>query len=279
MATLFPCLPDDALARLLDDDAGYGDLTTDTLHIGTRPGRFDFKARHPMRVCAVEEAVRMCQLAGLTVESFSCSGDSLDAGQSILTAFGRAAHLHRAWRATQVLVEWASGIATGTAEIVKAASGTPVACTRKNVPGTKALSIKAVRAGGATMHRLGLSETLLVFPEHRLFLDEAPETTIARLHLREPEKKVVVEVCDVESALCWASAGADVLQLEKFPPDAVATCIDALKSRRLTPSIAVAGGVTAVNAARYADAGANLLVTSAPYASPPRDVSVRFVAG
>jgi len=278
MATLSLCLPDDALARLLDDDTACGDLTTDTLGIGATHGHFEFRARNAMRVCAVEEAVRMCQLAGLNAESFARSGDTLAAGQSILTATGTAEHLHRAWKATQVLIEWASGITSCAADIVKAAGSTPVACTRKNVPGTKALSIKAVRAGGATMHRVGLSETLLVFPEHRLFLDETPEATIMRLHSREPEKKVVVEVCDIASALCWARAGADVLQLEKFAPDSVASCIDTLKSHGLNPSVAVAGGVSAANAARYADAGANLLVTSAPYTAPPRDVAVTFFA-
>lgn len=278
MPPLSPCLPDDALARLLDDDTACGDLTTDTLGIGAIPGRFEFHARSPMRVCAVEEAARMCQLAGLNVEALARSGDSLDAGQGILTASGSAGQLHRAWKATQVLIEWASGITTRAAAIVAAADGTPVACTRKNVPGTKALSIKAVRAGGATMHRLGLSETLLVFPEHRLFLGETPEETVARLHTREPEKKVVVEVCDIESALYWARAGADVLQLEKFAPDAVASCVATMESHGLGPSIAVAGGVSAANAASYAAAGASLVVTSAPYTAPPCDVAVKFFA-
>ena len=272
-------LPDDALNRLLEDDTACGDLTTDTLDIDAIPGHFEFRARHAMRVCAVEEALRMCQLAGLQTEAFAKSGDSLDASQPILTASGSAGNLHRAWKAAQVLVEWASGIASGAAEIVAAAGKTPVACTRKNVPGTKALSVKAVRSGGATMHRLGLSETLLIFPEHRLFLDEAPEATMARLKSREPEKKIVVEVGDIESALCWARAGADVLQLEKFTPESVATCAGTLKSQGLNPVIAVAGGVCAANAASYAAAGASLLVTSAPFAAPPRDVAVEFFAG
>jgi molybdenum transport protein len=42
------------------------------------------------------------------------------------------------------------------------------------------------------------------------------------------------------------------------------------------PKIAAAGGVNRANAAEYATAGADILVTSAPYAAPPRDVSVRF---
>jgi nicotinate-nucleotide pyrophosphorylase len=34
-------------------------------------------------------------------------------------------------------------------------------------PGTQAAAIKAVLSGGASPHRLSLSETLLVFAEHR----------------------------------------------------------------------------------------------------------------
>ena len=271
-------LADDILLRFLDDDAPCGDLTTATLGIGAKSGRFEFRARQAMRLCAVEEAARMCLLANVRPCLGAKSGEALVPGQLILVGHGDAAALHRVWKAAQVLIEWASGIASGTAEIVAAAGGVAVACTRKNVPGTKALSVKAVRAGGATMHRLGLSETLLVFPEHRLFLDEPPEATVARIRAQEPEKKIVVEVGDVESARRWGEAGADVLQLEKFTPAAVATCRAALPRDRRRLLLAAAGGVRADNAAAYVAAGADLLVTSAPYCAPPRDVAVSFAA-
>jgi molybdenum transport protein len=231
-----------------------------------------------MRLCAVEEAARLCLLAGMRATLGATSGETLVAGQLILVGHGQAAELHRVWKTAQVLIEWASGIATGTADIVGAANGVPVACTRKSAPGTKALSVKAVRAGGATMHRLGLSETLLIFPEHCLFLDEPPEQTVSRLKAREPEKKIVVEVADTETARHWAIAGADVLQLEKFSPESLAACRAAVLETGRRPLIAAAGGVRADNAAAYAAAGAELLVTSAPYNAPPRDVAVSFVA-
>jgi molybdenum transport protein len=51
------------------------------------------------------------------------------------------------------------------------------------------------------------------------------------------------------------------------------TRLSTLPSR---PLVAAAGGVKASNAADYARAGADILVTSAPYAATPRDVSVVF---
>jgi molybdenum transport protein len=150
-----PVLSDAELTALLRDDAPFGDLTTETLRIGQARGQMVFRARVPLIVCAVEEAVRLIGLAGATARVLQPSGSALSGGEALLEARGSAVALHRGWKAAQVLVEWASGIATGTAAIVAAAQGLPVACTRKHVPGAKALSVKAVRAGGGTMHRLG----------------------------------------------------------------------------------------------------------------------------
>jgi molybdenum transport protein len=268
-------LADHELDRLLRDDVPSGDLTTDALAIGGHGGLIEFRARQPMTACCTEEAARLFELAGAEAELVAPTGAAVDAGTLLLRAHGSAATLHGVWKAAQILVEWASGIATTTAAIVAAAGDLPVACTRKNTPGTKALATKAVRAGGAAMHRLGLSETMLIFAEHRLFLDEAPAATVARLRRKQPEKKVVVEVADVAEARVWAAAGCDVLQLEKFSPAQVAECRAATAD---LPGLLLAatGGIRADNAAAYAQAGAHLLVSSAPYAAPPRDVQVVF---
>jgi len=269
-------LNDHHLQALLDDDAPCGDLTTQALGIGAQTAQLEFRARQPMTVCATEEAVRLFELAGAQAQLLVCSGALAAPGELLLQAQGPAAGLHRAWKTAQTLVDWASGIATATAAIVTAANGVAVACTRKNVPGTKVLSVKAVRSGGGIMHRLGLSETLLVFAEHRLFLGESPDQTIARLRQTQPEKKIVVEVSSLEEALRWTAAGCDVLQLEKFTPEAVAACRLALDGEPSRPLLAAAGGVRADNAAAYVAAGANFLVTSAPYTAQPKDVQVIF---
>lgn len=267
-------LDDGQLHQLLRDDVPSGDLTTDSLGIGGLAARLDCSARQAMTLCGVEEAARLFQLLGARVDMHASSGQALAAGTPILCVEGRAGVLHQGWKTAQVLMEWASGVASASAALVAAAAPLPVACTRKSAPGTKALAIKAVRAGGATLHRLGLSETLLLFAEHRLFLDQAPGETLARLRRREPEKKIVVEVGDLGEALRWAEA--DVLQLEKFTPAALAAVHRALEDCPSRPLLAAAGGIHAGNAADYVAAGADLLVTSSPFSAPPKDVQVRF---
>lgn len=272
-------IDDDELRRWLREDAPHGDLTTRALKLGDRAGRLRFEARGAMHVAVTEEAARLFELCGCEAVVSRPSGSDAQPGETLLTATGPADGLLLAWKVAQTAVEAASGIASAAAGIVAllrhAGFGQPLACTRKNWPGGRALAARGVWAGGAVMHRLGLSETLLVFPEHRSFL--TPTEVIASmkaLRAAQPEKKLVVEVSDEDEALSLARAGAEVLQLERFSPGALASLRQRLIASGLRPLLAPAGGVTAANALDYARAGADFLVSSAPYFAPPADVKV-----
>lgn len=273
-------LDDATLLGYLREDAPYGDLTTRSLGLGGRQARMHFSARDAMTVCAVEEAGRIMSLLDCTVHPGCRSGAALSPGAPILTVDGSAERLLLGWKVAQTMVEWASGVATLASRMVAAARAVSaeavVACTRKAVPGTRALSAKAVLAGGASLHRTGLSDTVLLFPEHRVLGGDGEgllETQIARLKLACPERAVVVEVTRISEALEAFRSGADVLQLEKFPVEGVAQLIARLPEGRL-PRIAAAGGITLTNIADYVRAGADVLVTSAPYTARPADVQV-----
>jgi molybdenum transport protein len=274
-------IPDFEIDRLLTEDAPFGDLTTRVLEVGERDGRISFFARSSMVVCATEEAARLFERLGATVESQAPSGSRLKSGSLLLAARGRAGALLLGWKVAQTLVETTSGIATEAAALVDAARverpEVVVACTRKTFPGTRTFAIKGILAGGAQPHRLGLSESVLIFPEHRLFAAGLGLVDlVTRAKFAAPERKIVVEVESVPQALEAAHAGADVLQLERFQPRQVREVVAATRQSRVL--VAAAGGVNVRNAADYAAAGADLLVSSAPYWAQPRDVKVIFEA-
>jgi molybdenum transport protein len=276
-----PQIPRAELERLLFDDAPHGDLTTEMLGLGPRRGLMRFSARNAMVAALTAEAAVILELAGATVELCAEDGQRLEQGAEILRASGPASSLLRGWKVAQTLIEIWSGVATSAREIVEAArSAAPnvcVACTRKNTPGVKGFAVAAVKAGGAVMHRLGLSETILVFPEHRAFLpDDSLGEIAARLRRAAPEKKLVIEVSGVEDGVAAAQAGFDVIQAEKFAPAGIAELVAATRALPRPPVVAAAGGVKASNARDYALAGAHVLVTSAPYSASPCDVSVRI---
>jgi molybdenum transport protein len=267
------------IARLIAEDAGSGDLTTEALGIGRRSGRMTFHARGPMVLAGAGIACGMME--GLDVAPEARDGDALEAGAPILAATGPVAALHRSWKAGQTLVEILSGIASATRQLVDAAAAVDpairVATTRKTFPGVRHLSQLAVKAGGGILHRQGLGETILVFAEHRAFLADWTLSDIAA-HLRraQPEKALGIEVADVREALAAADAGFDLIQLEKFLPADVAEVRARVRRSGHWPVIAAAGGISPENVADYVRAGAGLIVTSWPYTARPRDVSVRI---
>ncbi|HEY9215228.1 MAG TPA: ModD protein [Ancylobacter sp.] len=271
-----------ALDALLAEDAPYGDITTHLLGIGDAKARMQFRMRGPAVVCGVEAAAELIVRAGAQVEVLTQTGAGVSAGTPLLLAHGPAGAIHRAWKVSQTLVEYLSGIATSAAAIVDAARAAAtdisVVTTRKTFPGTKAMMISAIRAGGAEPHRLGLSETLLVFPEHRVFLDD-PVAAIIQLRRAAPEKKVIVEVASAEAAATVLPAAPDILQCEKMSPEEIGTVVGQVAASGGGILVAAAGGVNASNAAAYARAGARILVTSAPYWASPADVKVTIERG
>jgi molybdenum transport protein len=276
-------IPDDELRRWLAEDVPHGDLTTHALGIGSHHGRIRFEARQAMVAACSEEAGRIMALAGADMLECVPSGTALQTSGLLLAAQGRAATLHAGWKVAQTLLETAGGIAAAAQAIVEAVrqinSEVVVACTRKSLPGTRALSIKAILSGGAVPHRLGLSETILVFAQHRTFTGGASfPAIIDGLRRRVPEKKIVVEADTLAEAVAIADAGADIVQFDKASPAEIAALRRHCATRTPRPLVAAAGGIHAANAADYARAGADVIVTSSPYTARPLDVKVTMEA-
>lgn len=267
------------LERLLAEDTPYGDLTCDALGIDRQPAVMRFAARADMIVAGLDVAVGLIEVAGAEVRPIAEDGMQVETGTALLVAHGAAGDLHRAWKQAQTTIEILSGVATATRQVVEAAvhegRRVPVACTRKTLIGSRHLLVSAIRAGGAVPHRLGLSETVLVFAEHRAFFpDRSLEDLAGRLRRAAPEKKLVIEVATPEEALAAVEAGFDVVQMEKFRPDDVARAAALVKPNHPNVILASAGGIDPTNAGAHVAAGADLIVTSWPYTARPRDVQV-----
>ncbi len=278
------CLSDVEIAHLIHEDVPYFDLTTTILGIGAQPGRITFATRHDTVICGTEEAARVLEQCGARMDHLIASGTFLPPREVFLEATGTAHALHRAWKVAVNLLEYTSGIATRTHAMVVAArqanSAAAVVTTRKMFPGTRALAIKAVQSGGALPHRLGLSETVLVFAQHCAFTAGltglVQHLATARQTCRE--KRVGVEVETIEDALLVAQAGADHIQFDKLPAAELAAAVTAV--RQVAPHIvlAAAGGITLDTVATYAATGVDLLVTTAPYFGKPADIGATMIA-
>ena len=276
-------ISDSDIERFIEEDVPYGDLTTHLLGIGGKPGRISFTTREETILCGTEEAVRLLQKCGATVTSCIPSGTKLSPGIEFLAAEGSAEALHAGWKVALNVLEYASGIASRTGRIVeKCRAVNPalsVVTTRKSFPGTKRIAIKAIIAGGALPHRLGLSETVLVFKQHTAFFGglEAFLGSVAELKLKAHESKIIIEADTCEEALLIARSGADVVQLDKITPAGLAETVAAIRAANPNMLISAAGGINEANAAEYAATGIDIIVLSSVYFGKPSDIGAAII--
>jgi len=195
----------------------------------------------------------------------------------------RAGSLHAAWRVAQTLAAIGSSVATYTRLMVERARRVNpniiVAVARKAPPGLRHLYYRCILCGGATLHRVGVSDTILVFPNHTR-LTGGLEEVLERLRKARSmigERRVVVEVESFGEALKAAESGVvDEVQLDHVSPGELRKLVNTL--RRLNPNIkiAVGGGITLENIEEYASTGVDVIVTSAPYWTKPADYTTKI---
>lgn len=277
---------DARIDAFIEEDVPYIDLTCEVLGIRNQPGEMEYFTRESCVLAGIDVARRIMRNLDCEVLTSGNDGQMVSAGQTFFTVRGAAVDLHAAWKACLNVFDHLSAVATKTRSMVDAAHAVNPACeiltTRKSMPGAKDLLTCAVMAGGAFPHRLGLSETVLVFEQHLAFFggfDRFVEE-LPRIKARCVEKKLFVEA-DAQRAIALAKAsadgnGADGIQLDKV---AVGDLTDLVKRlREIDPRIAIiaAGGINPQNAGAYAACGVDGLATTAPFTAKPVDMSVRM---
>ena len=168
-------IPDSRIDQFIAEDVPYIDLTSEVLGIGAKRGEMEFFTREACVLAGVPVARRIAEKCGCEITSARADGDGLAAGETFFVVRGAAADLHAAWKVCLNTFDHLSAVATKTRMMVNAAHAVNPRCeiltTRKSMPGAKDLLTSAIMAGGAFPHRLGLSETVLVFENQILLFD------------------------------------------------------------------------------------------------------------
>src|SRR5258708_36964620 len=154
------------------------------------------------------EACRQIE-PGVRVDAQKHAGDVCRAGEEIAEVFGSARALLVGERTALNFLQRLSGIATRARRFVDAGGGRIIILdTRKTTPTLRVLEKYAVRAGGATNHRVGLFDAVLIKDNHiRLAGRLADAVSKARVHQPDLAIEVEAETLDqVDEAL---EAGAD----------------------------------------------------------------------
>ena len=276
-------IPDSRIDQFIAEDVPYIDLTSEVLGIGAERGEMEFFTREACVLAGVPVARRIAEKCGCEITSARADGDGLAAGETFFVVRGAAADLHAAWKVCLNTFDHLSAVATKTRMMVNAPH-CEVLTTRKSMPGAKDLLTSAIMAGGAFPHRLGLSETVLVFENHMEFMGgfDAFVEQLPNIKSKCIEKKLFVEAnAEQARTLARVSAGGegvDGIQLDKVPVDELTSLVAELREIDPRLTLIAAGGINPENAAAYAATCVDGLATTAPFSAKPCDMSARMHA-
>ena len=273
--------PEARIDYFISEDVPYLDLTSEVLGVADQAGEMEYYTREECVLAGTDVVRRIARNLGCEVVAVRFDGDRIAAGESFMTLRGPASALHQVWKVGLNTFDHLSAVATKTRQMVDAAHEANPRCeiltTRKSMPGAKDLLTAAVRAGGAWPHRLGLSETVLVFDHHIAFLGgfDAFVERLPEIKRHCVEKKLFVEAGE-EQARILARAGVDGIQFAKVPVERLASLVEELRAIDPHLTLIAAGGINPGNAAAYAATGVDGLATTAPFSAKPLDMSVRM---
>ena len=278
-----PLFDPELVRRALAEDVGRGDVTTQaTIAPGTR-SRARFVARQAGVVAGLPIAALTFALLDPAVEfeTLTPDGSSVAAGETLARVTGDAAALLTGERTALNFLGRLSGIATQAAQCVAALAGTRarIVDTRKTTPGLRLLEKYAVRMGGASNHRAGLDDGILIKDNH---IAAAGSLTLAVQRARAHAShllKIEVECDSEEQAREAIAAGADAILLDNMTPDQLRRAVALIREQAPAITIEASGniGTDAARLAAIAATGVDLISLGAlTHSAPNFDVGLDF---
>ena len=257
----FEVLVDSALR----EDLGSGlDATTVATIPANQIAVAQFNARKAGVVAGIFAAQAVLEIAGNSAITFAKQipeGSKVKAGELIFEATGRVTDLLFAERTALNFLSWLSGIATISNIWVEAVKGTGciIRDTRKTTPGWREIEKFAVRMGGATNHRMDLSDAALIKDNH-IAATGSITNAINDVRNKFPNLSIEVEIDGLEQMEEAIVGKVDLILLDNMSPEeckvAVAQCANRTK-------LEASGGITLENARKYAESGVNFIAIGA----------------
>ena len=276
--SLSPEVYRDLVRRALEEDIQGGDVTT----LATVPDRVRahgiFLAKADCTVAGLDvafEAFRQIEPA-VRVTPRTRDGDRCATGDTIGVVDGSARALLAGERTALNFLQRLSGIATMARQFVDASGGRiTILDTRKTTPTLRALEKYAVRCGGATNHRAGLYDAILIKDNHiRLAGGVARAVDGARAH--QPGLPVEIEAETLEQVDEALAAGADVILADNMSIDQIRATVERARGRA---KVEISGGVTLARIPELAATGADFVSVGAlTHSAPAIDISFEIAS-
>lgn len=174
-------------------------------------------------------------------------------------------------------VQRLSGIATATNKFVNEVkgSGVQILDTRKTLPGYRLLDKYAVRTGGATNHRMGLHDMVMVKDNHiQVAGGILPAVEAVRKNL-PVSIKIEVETTNLDEVKQAIKAGADIIMLDNMTTEMMSEAVKYINKRAKTEA---SGNMSLARIREVAATGVDFIsIGSLTHSVMALDISQRII--
>ena len=269
---------DDIILRSLEEDAPFGDITTDVTVAGDATASGVFRAKESGVLCGIDIARRTFELVGGEVAFVKkkADGDLLVKGDIVAEISGNAASILMGERTALNLMQRASGIATAARRAMQAVEGTQarITDTRKTMPGLRKLDKYAVRAAGAVNHRFSLSDGILIKDNHIAAAGGIAPAVRAAKRKAPHTLKVEVEVESLDGLREALEAGADIIMLDNMSCALMREAVEITAGRAV---LEASGNMGERDLAEVAATGVDLIsIGGLTHSVKALDISLKF---
>jgi len=256
--------------QALEEDIGFGDITTDYLTNETDTMYCELNSRVDGILCGrnVFETVFKILSDKVSVKFFFNDGDVIKKGDKLAEIQGLARYILMGERVALNYIQRMSGIATETNKYQKAIGeyDAKIVDTRKTTPLFRAFEKYAVKTGGGSLHRFNLSDCAMIKDNHIKYagsLTNAVEKL--RKHISHAHK-IEVECDTFEQVKEAVACKADIIMLDNMTLEEMKNCVDYINKRAI---VEASGNVNLETVKAIASTGVDIISSSAIVAKAP----------
>lgn len=267
----------------LKEDGVFNDITTKEFIPKDKKAKAVLIANKPGVLCGVGVFTRVFKTIDkrCVVKNQKKDCSPMKKGEHILEIFGPAQAILSGERTALNFLQHLSGIATITKEfVINVKNGkTKIYDTRKTLPGYRELAKYAVRCGGGTNHRMGLSDMVLIKDNHLSLSKDLAEKVRS---FRKKHKKIFIEVeCENIKQVGHAlEAKADIIMLDNTSYANTKKMVELIRKSSTAsykPEIEISGGVNHKTAKKFARLGIERIsIGMITHSAPALDITLEI---
>ena len=264
MYLLHDFIIEEHVKQALKEDIGYGDISTDYIEADGKHLTATMNFRQEGVLCGIDLVKKVYEIldSNIKIELFAKDGDYIKKGQKVATIEGNARTILTGERLALNYIQRMSAIATTTKKYQDALKDykANISETRKTTPNFRIFEKYAITIGGATPHRFGLSDCVMLKDNHIALvggIKQAVETV--KKHMSHTHK-IEIECDTLEQVKEAVMAGADIIMLDNMTLEEMTEAVKLIDNKAI---IEASGNVTFDTIKDIAKTGVDIISTSA----------------